>query len=280
MGSFIPWKLHGKRYGTAFAAAAALLICYAGVLRGMAQQWAGDEDMGHGFLVPVVIAFIVWRERKRWLALPVEPSAWGPVLVLAGACLQFFSIMGAGLFLGSVALVVSTIGAILWLGGFRWLRAWTLPLLLTLFMLPKLAVVYNQATLPLQLLASRMAAGILTLTGVGVIRAGNILDVGGHQVAVAEACSGIRYLLPLGFMAVVFAYVADSKPWMRVALLVAAAPIAIAANALRVAFSAYSPRLADGTMHQLLGLVIFVGCLATLLLVRRVCNTIVEAVHA
>src|SRR5580700_8135739 len=223
----MPWK----RAGTAIAAAAALLICYAGVLRGMAQQWAGDEDMGHGFLVPVVIAFIVWRERKRWLNLPVEPSAWGPVLVLAGACLQFFSIIGAGLFLGSVALVVSTIGAILWLGGFRWLRAWTLPLLLTLFMLPKLAVVYNQATLPLQLLASRMAASMLSVAGVGVIREGNILDVAGHRVSVVEACNGIRYLLSLGFMAVVFAYLSGSRPWMRIALLLTALPMAIVANA-------------------------------------------------
>ena len=262
------------------AAAVALLICYARVLRGMAEQWTTDEDMGHGFLVPVMIAFIVWRERKRWRDLPIKPSMWGVVLIAMGAILQFLSVMGAGLFVGSAALVISVAGAILWLGGFAWLRAWALPLALTLFMLPKLALVYNQATLPLQLLASRIAAGMLTMTGVGVIRSGNILDVGGHQVAVAEACSGIRYLLPLGFMAVVFAYISDSKPWMRLALLAAAVPIAIAANGLRVAFSAYSPRLADGAMHEMLGLIIFVLCLAALLPVRRFCNTVAEALHA
>jgi len=271
--------MSSKRYGLVSAVAVALLICYAGVLRGMAEQWTNDEDMGHGFLVPVVIAFIILRERKRWPDLPAQPSAWGAVLVLAGAILQFLSIVGAGLFLGSVAFLFSVTGAILWLGGFAWLRAWAFPLALTLFMLPKLAVLYNQVTLPLQLVASRMAAGMLTITGIGVIRSGNILDVRGHQVAVAEACSGIRYLLPLGFMAVVFAYIADRRAWMRVALLVAAVPIAIAANALRVAFSAYSPRLADGAMHEALGLVIFVLCLAALLPMRSVYNTIAGALH-
>ena len=269
-----------KRLGMVFAVAAALLVCYGGVLRGMSEQWASDEDMGHGFLVPIVIGFIVWRERKRWRDLPVKPSWWGVVLVLAGACLQLLSVMGAGLFVGSAAFLLSIAGAILWLGGFAWLRAWTLPLILALFMLPKLAVVYDQATLPLQLLASRLAARMLTITGVGVIRSGNILDVGGHQVAVEEACSGIRYLLPLGFMAVVFAYIADTKPWMRVVLLAAAAPIAIAANAVRVALSAYSPRLAEGTLHELLGLAIFVLCLATLIPVRRICNKVSRALHA
>jgi hypothetical protein len=68
---------------------------------------------------------------------------------------------------------------------YAWIMA--LPLLLALFMLPKLALVYNQVTLPLQLLASRIAAGILTAAGIGVIREGNILDVAGHRVSVVEA---------------------------------------------------------------------------------------------
>jgi exosortase len=163
---------------------------------------------------------------------------------------------------------------VLSLGGLAWLRAWAFPLLLTLFMLPKLALVYTPATLPLQLLASRMAAGILTAFGTGVIREGNILDVAGRRVSVVEACNGIRYLLSLGFMAVVFAYLADTKPWMRVALLLAAVPIAIVANAFRVAASAWLPSLTAGTPHAISGMLLFVVCLATLALVRRLFNKV------
>ena len=78
----------------------------------------------------------------------------------------------------------------------------------------------------------------------GVVREGNILDVAGRRVSVLEACNGMRYLLSLGFVAVVFAYLSDTKPWMRVALLLAAVPIAIVANALRVAAAAWLPALA------------------------------------
>jgi exosortase len=140
--------------------------------------------------------------------------------------------------------------------------------------LPKLALVYNQVTLPLQLLASRIAALLLTVAGMGVIRDGNILDLGGHRVAVAEACNGIRYLLSLGFMAVVFAYLSDSKPWMRVALFAAAVPIAIIANAVRVAAAGWLPSLDAGFPHAVSGSFLFVLCLMTLVLVRQVLNRV------
>jgi exosortase len=141
-------------------------------------------------------------------------------------------------------------------------------------MLPKLAIVYNQVTLPLQLAASRIAADILTFAGIGVIREGNILDVGGHKVAVVEACSGIRYLLSLGFMAVVFAYLSDSKPWMRLVLLAAAVPLAILANAVRVAAAGWLPPLEGGVPHAICGLFIFVLCMATLVLFRQLFNKV------
>ena len=141
-------------------------------------------------------------------------------------------------------------------------------------MLPKLAIVYNQVTLPLQLLASRIAADILTAAGIGVIREGNILDVRGHRVAVAEACNGIRYLLSLGFMAVVFGYLSDSKPWMRFALLVAAVPTAIIANAVRVAAAGWLPSLDRGAPHAISGWFIFVLCLPALVLLRQLFNNV------
>jgi exosortase len=240
----------------------------------MFAQWSSDPDMSHGFVVPILVLWIVWRERQRWLAIPPEPSRWGFAVLAAGAGLQLAAALGAGLFAGSVAFLVSVAGAVLCLGGFRFLRAWAFPLLLTLFMLPKLAIVYNQATLPLQLLASRIAAGILTFAGIGVVREGNILDVAGRRISVLEACDGMRYLLSLGFVAVVFAYLSDGKPWMRVALLVAAVPVAILANALRVAAAAWLPSLAEGAPHAISGGLLFVLCLASLMLVERLFNKV------
>jgi exosortase len=258
----------------AILAAVALAVCFASTIRGMAGQWLSDEDMGHGFLVPLVIAWIVWRERDQWRELPVQPSALGFVFLLAGAAAQLVSAIGVGLFAGSVGLVLSMTGAVLCLGGFAWLRAWAFPLLLTLFMLPKLAIVYNQATLPLQLLATRMAGGMLSLAGFAVSRQGNILEVSGHRISVIEACDGIRYLLPLAFVAVTFAYIGDSKRWMRLALLAAAIPLALIANAFRVAMAACVPALAVGTAHAVSGWAIFTLCLPSLLVFRRLFNSV------
>ena len=263
----MPWRL-------AVITLTALLLaaCYAPALRGMFEQWSNDEDMSHGFVVPAVILWIVWRERERWRMLQMKPSWWGFALLAAGAGAQFASALGVGLFAGSVAFLVSVGGAILCLGGFAWLRVLAFPLTLAIFMLPKLAVVYNQVTLPLQLLASQIAVGILTAAGIAVLREGNILDVAGHRVAVVEACNGIRYLLSLGFVAVVFAYLSDSKPWMRLALLAAAIPIAIFANAARVAAAGWLPALDAGIPHAICGWFIFVLCFATLALLRQLVN--------
>jgi len=191
--------------------AAALFFCYLPILRGMVEQWWNDEDMGHGFLVAPAILLVVWRERGRWQAAPVRPNWWGLAILGAGGALHAAALLGAGLFAGALALLVSAAGAVAALGGFRRLRAWALPFALALFMLPKLAIVYDQATLRLQLLASRSAAAGLSAARVGVVREGNILEVRGRRVAVEEACSGIRYLLPLAFLAVLYGSLAGSR---------------------------------------------------------------------
>ena len=254
--------------------ALALLACYLPTLQGMVKQWSTDEDMSHGFAVPFVILWIVWRERARWQTIETQPSAWGFALLALAGGLQVASALGVGLFASSLAFLISVAGAILCLGGFAWLRVLAFPLVLGIFMLPKLAIVYNQATLPLQLFASRLVAAILTSGGIGVIREGNILDVRGHRVEVAEACSGIRYLLSLGFFAVVFGYFSDSKTWMRLALLASAVPLAIVANALRVAAAAWQPSLDSGTPHAISGWFIFLLCMPALLVLRQLLHNV------
>lgn len=272
--------MNGRRLILVGTTALALTACYASTLFGMAAQWWNDEDMGHGFLVPLMVGWILWRERRRWQSLPIEPSGWGALLVLLGALAHFAGALGAGLFLSSAGFLLSLAGAVLLLGGRPWLRAWAFPLLLCLFMLPKLAIVYNQATLPLQLLASRLAAGMLSFAGIGVIRAGNILDVGGHQVLVAEACNGIRYLLPLSFVGVVFAYLSHPAAWMRVMVLALAVPLAILANAVRVAVAAGVPALDSGAPHMAAGLIIFVLSLTALAAATRFFGRIPARRHA
>jgi exosortase len=259
--------------------AIALLACYAPTIRTMTSLWWEDEDLGHCFAVPFVALWIVWRERDHWRKTPAEPSSWGFVILAIGAVMQALALMGVGVFTASVALLVSIVGAVVALGGFPYLRAWAFPLALLIFMLPKLVIVYNQVTLPLELLATRLAAGMLTVTGATIVREGNLLDVAGHRVAVAEACNGMRYLMSLAFVGVIFAYLTDSRPWMRVAVLAAAIPVAILGNALRVAAAGYSPRLDSGNAHEVSGWIIFLVCVGVLVTFRSILHTAVGRWH-
>jgi exosortase D (VPLPA-CTERM-specific) len=221
----------------------------------MASQWYHDEDMGHGFLVPVAAGWIGWQQRK-WLVMP-RASAWGVAFVLAGAALQFVGAVGAGLFVSSLGFVCALAGVLLAAGGFPWLRVLAFPLFLLVFMLPKLAFVYNQVTLPLQLLASQLAAALAHLAGTSVLREGNILQVAGHRIAVEEACNGIRYVLSLAFVALLWGHMAGLRGWRRALLGACAVPLAILVNALRVAAVAvmcgYNYPLALGAFHDASG---------------------------
>jgi exosortase len=234
----------------------------------MCVLWWNDQDLGHCFVVPLAAVWIIWRERRRWLQIPAQPEWAGVPVILLGAAMQAAGVLGLGVFTTSVALLVTIAGAVLTLGGFRILRAWAFPLSLLVFMLPKLVAFYNQVTLPLQLLATRLAAGLLLTIGVSAVREGNILNVGGHLVAVTDACNGLRYLLSLGFVAALFGYAVQTKPWIRVALLLATAPLAILGNALRVAAAAYIPALDRGTLHELAGAAIFSLCVSGLMVLR------------
>lgn len=246
-----------------------LTYCYWFGVSEMLHQWRHDEDMSHGFVVPVVAGWIAWREREQWLKRNIEPSWWGFVLLAFASLLLYAAVAGGVKFLACVAFLCAIVGVILQLGGPGVMRGLWFPLVLLLFMLPKLAIVYDQITLPMQLLASRLAALALSAGGVDVARSGNILQLGSFSVSVVEACSGIRYLLSLSFLALVYGYLAGAGSLMRAVLMLAMAPLAILANALRVAVIALlgtrNPKWAEGFMHTASGVAIFVvsviGCI-------------------
>jgi exosortase len=258
---------------------ALLIVCYAPVLNRLVWQWATDEDLGHGFFVPVVVAWIVWRNRGKLMAIPTRPNYWGLLLIAWGMVQMLLGAIGAELFLARTAFVISLVGVIVAVCGIPVLRALTFPLFLLLFMIPIPAIIYAQITLPLQLFASSVAAGVLNAIGIPVLQTGNILELAnGQQLSVVEACSGIRSLMSLSFLSLVYAWFFDPKPWMRAALLVLTVPIAILANATRVVItgiiSANNPKMAEGFFHGVEGAVVFLFALALVVVCHALINRI------
>lgn len=254
-----------------------LIICYAPVLAGLVRQWATDEDMGHGFFVPAVAGFIAWQRRDELATIKAVPNYWGLVLVIVGAIQMMLGTLGAQIFIARAAFLVSLVGAVLFLGGTRTLKILAFPLFLLIFMLPIPAIIYARITLPLQLFASSVAETILNFIGTPVLRDGNVLELAnGQRLSVVEACSGIRSLLSLSFLSLIYAYFFDKKVWMRWVLLVATVPIAIAANASRVTLtgliSEYRPNLAQGIFHTFEGWVLFIVALVLLVAFHQFLN--------
>ena len=260
-----------------------LLASYAPVLWRLVRQWDSDPDMGHGFFVPLVAGFIVWQKRAELLALKPAPNWWGLAVVLYGALQLWIATLGAELFLARTALVISIIGIVLLLGGTAWVRALGFPLFLLFFMIPIPTVVYNSITFPLQLLASRVSTEALNLLQIPVLREGNVLELAEQKLSVVEACSGIRSLLSLTFLSLVYGYFFESKVWMRVALFVSTIPIAIVANASRVTLTGvlteYKPELAEGFFHTASGWVIFMVALAILIGLHQILNRGYRRLH-
>jgi exosortase len=263
---------------------ALLLFSYAPVLWRLVGQWDSDPDMGHGFFVPVVAGFIVWQNRRELLALTPSPNWWGLAIVLYGALQLYIATLGAELFLARTAFVISVIGIVLLLGGTAYVRLLAFPLFLLFFMIPIPTVVYNSITFPLQILASRVSTEALTVMQIPVLREGNVLELAQQKLSVVEACSGIRSLLSLSFLSLVYGYFFESKIWMRVVLFLSTIPIAIVANASRVTLTGvlteYKPELAEGFFHTASGWVIFMVALAILIALHQILNGGYRLLHA
>jgi exosortase len=238
-----------------------LVVCYAPILRALIYAWIHNEDMGHGFFVPVVAGFIVWQRRGELLALKPEPTWWGISLVVAGGLCLVLATLGAEVFLARLSFIITLTGMVWMLGGPPFLRKLAFPLVLLLFMMPIPTVLYTRITFPLQLFASRVAEGAFTVFSIPVLRNGNVLELPSQQLSVVEACSGIRSLLSLTFLALVYGYFFERKNWIRIALFFSTVPIAIAANAGRVTLtgllSLINPAYTEGAVHETMGMVTF-----------------------
>jgi exosortase len=261
-----------------------LIGCFAPVLGRLIRQWDHDPDMGHGFFVPLVAGFIVWQRRDELAALKPEPNMWGLALVMFGALQLVLGTLGAELFTARLAFVLSLIGVVWFLGGTAMLKKLAFPLFLLFFMIPIPAIIYSSLTLKLQIFASRLADEALTLLSIPVYREGNILDLPNQRLSVVEACSGIRSLLSLTFLALVYGYFFEHKTWMRVLLFFSTIPIAIIANGSRVTITGImtqvDPKLAEGFFHEAQGWVIFMVALAILVLFHLLATRTVNFVEA
>lgn len=242
---------------------AVLVLLYAPVMRMLVFDWFHLDDFSHGALIPLISLYFVYERRKQIIALTPSGTRVGMAWLVLGLLLLLFGRLAVEWFTMEVSLLIVIAGIVLYLLGTEMFKTVFFPLAFLIFMIPLPSLILQKITFPMQLFASRVATASIDMFGIPVLREGNIIRLANTYLEVAEACSGIRSLISLLALSVVFAYFTQRQMWKRGLLVLSTFPIAIIANAVRVSVTAiltqyYGPSAAEGFFHGFSGWVLFV----------------------
>jgi len=242
-----------------------LLFAYLPVLVELVEDWYADPNYSHGFLILPISGFLIWKNRKN--LAPVErPSSLGVVILGGGLLMLILASAAAEYFTIRFSFAMSVTGLGLFCLGWQNFRENWFSFFFLLFMIPIPGVIYYSATMPMQLLSSKMAYWALTLAGIPANLSGNIITLPNYRLEVAEACSGLRSLVTLMALGALYARLTLKGIWRPVFLFLATIPIAIAANIFRIFATGVgahkiSPKVAEDFLHEISGLLVFFAAL-------------------
>jgi exosortase len=267
-----PWSF---AWGPILVIGLLLVVLYHGIAVKLISDWYNFPDFSHGFLIPFFAAFLVWDKRSQLKSTPVTPSWPGICLVALGLFELLIGVLGADLFLQRTSFVVLVAGLVWTLLGKSMLGQLKFVLFVLVLAIPLPTILLNQITFPLQLLASSLASQLLPLAHVPALRDGNIIQLPAMPLEVAEACSGIRSLMSLFTVAVIYGYFLQRATWRRVVLALSSVPIAVTANIVRIfgtglCVQYWDPDKAQGFFHEFSGWLMFLVSLTCLYLVHLV----------
>ena len=260
--------------------AGSFALVYQHVIARLVEDWYIDENYSHGFLIVPIALYFIWERRNRLKEALRKPSIWGIVIVLGSMAVLMAGILGSELFMMRISILGTILGIVLFLWGWNHLKILLLPIAFLLLMIPIPAIIFNQIAFPLQLLASRFGELALVACQIPVLREGNVIHLANTSLEVAEACSGIRSLISLLTLGIVYGYFTDSRMWVRLVLVFGTIPIAIAANGIRVAGTGiaahiYGPEAAQGFFHTFSGWIIFIAAFIMMFILYRIIALIV-----
>jgi exosortase D (VPLPA-CTERM-specific) len=270
-----PQASHLRLFTLLAIALAALIVPFAGVLSDLYGVWTVQPEYSHGIMIPVLSAFLVWRQRHELRGLTLTGSWAGLVLIAAGLGLRFLGQLTTMQTLGHYAFLLVLYGLVLGFTGWPVFRRLWMPLLILVFAVPLPSFLNNALSLKLQLWSSAIGVWFIRAAGVSVLLEGNVIDLGSYQLEVAQACSGLRYLFPLMTLAFIVAYVFRGPMWKRITIFLVSIPITVLMNSLRIAaigitVDRWGARMAEGALHDFEGWLVFMFSTAALVLVALV----------
>jgi exosortase len=255
------------------------ILLYFQVIIGLVNDWWVDSNYSHGFLVPLVSAYLIWKKKDRLKSLEKKRSYWGFLILLSGLGIYIIGTAGSEYFSARFSLVIVLFGFLFYLNGKEWAKELLFPVAFLAFMVPIPYVIYYSIAFPMQLFSTKLSYYILHSIGLPSIRQGNIIYLPNYSLEVVEACSGLRSLVSLLALGTFFAYVTFKSNLKRFILFLSIFPIAIGANIFRIlitAVGAYvvSPKLAEDFLHKLSGLIVFLISVFSLFILSRIIRII------
>ena len=247
-----------------FIAALLATVAFRGALLELVRRWTTQEEYSHGFLIPLVTAWLLWTRRDALLASIGRPAWSGAVLILLAMVIHVTGALSAIFILSQLAFIVALLGITLAVGGLPLLRAAFVPIIFLIFAIPLPYFIDANLSLQLQLISSQLGVYVIRLFQIPVYLDGNIIDLGTYKLQVVDACSGLRYLFPLVSLSFLAAYLFHAPVWQRALVLVSSIPITIVMNGFRIGMvgvtvDQWGPRMAEGVLHFFEGWIIFVA---------------------
>lgn len=257
---------------------AILIICFAAlyqhVIIKMVQDWLGDDNYGHGFMIPFITAYFIWQRKDDFSKLQVNPANTGIVILFSGLLILFVGTIGAELFMMRFSMLIVIYGLIIFLKGVEFGKITLAPVAYLIFMIPLPAIIWNKIAFPLKLFATKMAVNTIKLAQIPAYREGNIIHLNNTTLQVVDACSGMRSLVSLLALSAAFVLAAGYSKIKKLALFLSAVPIAILLNIARLSFTAlltqyFNPQIAQGFLHELSGIFVFIFAIPCLYFLHK-----------
>ena len=247
------------------AAVLVALVAFRGALLELVTRWSRQEEYSHGFLIPIIAAWLLWPRRDALLASIGRPAWSGVVLILLAAVMHILGELSAIFILSQVGFVVALIGITLGVGGYSLLRVTFIPIVFLLFAIPLPYFIDSTLSWRLQLISSELGVFFIRMFQIPVYLEGNVIDLGHYKLQVVEACSGLRYLYPLLSLGFLAAYLFHAPIWQRAIVFLSTIPITIVMNSFRIGMvgvmvNRWGNQSADGFLHFFEGWIIFLAC--------------------
>ena len=255
---------------------ALLLVAYLPTIAWMADRWFAKESYySHGVLIPLVSLFVIWQRRDALGKIRVSGSFAGLWIV---AISLFVNIICAALkiyFISGFSLVFAIYGLVLFFFGKEMVRNMIFPLSFLFLMIPLPLVIIGNLTVKLKLLAAHLSTFVLNKVGFRCILDGSVILMPTSRLEVAAPCSGLRSIISLLTLGLLFAYAMKTSLLKKSILFLSSIPIAIVTNVMRITIVAivndlYGGKVAMGAFHDFTGYMVFVAAFLGLFGVSKI----------